>query len=377
MRGPGPDRLARYLIWLYFCYGLTLAGIGAAWPASRQLLGARPDLLGVLFLCYGIARAVGAWAVARLSRRAAVGWQVFAWLQLGGAAALVVGFIATSWIALLVALIIYGGAMGALDLAGSAAALGEGNRRLYFMANAAFAAGTVVSPLLVAAVVNFTELWHPAEVVPYLLGGAGLLLLIPLIPPGVGVRPPDEEPGERPARDPWSYVVLIVVMAGAETALGAWVPSFSAAVHGTTAGEYAATAYWTGFAISRLVTISMPRRRSDLTLWAGAAVLVIVVIGAVYLAPVAASIAAFFLAGAALGPAYPLLVADQAATGNPRIIAYGIVVSTAGSAVFPALAALVWDANQRAALLLCGCIPLAVLAISRIVTKLSRGAAGD
>lgn len=375
MRGPRPDRLARYLVWLYFCYGLTLAGIGAAWPASRQLLGARADLLGVLFLCYGIARALGAWAIARLSRRAPVGWQVFAWLQLGGAAALVVGFIATSWIALLVALIIYGGAMGVLDLGGSAAALGAGNRRLYFVANAAFAGGTVVSPLLVVAVVNLSSLWHPAEVVPYLLGGAGLLLLIPLIPSGMGVGPADEAGEERPARDPWSYVLLIAVVAGAETALGAWVPSFSAAAHGTTAGEYAATAYWAGFAISRLVTISTPRRRSDLTLWTGAAGLVIVVVGAVYLAPAAASIAAFFLAGAALGPAYPLLVADQAAAGDPRIIAHGIVVSTAGSAAFPALAALVWDADRRVALLLCGCIPLAVLGISRIVAKVSRGAA--
>jgi hypothetical protein len=375
MRAPRPDRLAPYLIWLYFSYGLTLAGIGAAWPASRQLLGARPDLLGVLFLSYGVARALGAWVVARISRRTPVGWRVFAWLQLCGAAALLAGFVTTSWIALLAALVIYGVVMGALDLAGSAAALGERNRRLYFAANAAFATGTVAGPLLVAVAVNLESLWHPAEVVPYLLGGGSLLLLIPLIPSAMSIRPSDEDCTARPARDPWSYVLLIVAVAGAETALGAWVPSFSAAAHGTTAGAYAATAYWTGFAISRLVTISTPRRRSEFTLAAGATALVIVIIAAVYLTPTGVSIAAFFLAGAALGPAYPLLVADQAAEGSPRIIARAIVISTAGSAAFPALAALVWDTNRQVALLLCGCAPLAVLIVSRIFTKLTGGAA--
>ncbi len=374
MRRLALDRLARYLVPLYFSYGITFSAISAAWPGYRHLLGAEPGLLGILLLCYGVARAAASVAAARMSRTRPVGAWLFGVLQFVGGAALICGYLTTSWVLLLVALVCYGSAMGALDLAGSAAALRTDNRRLFLAMNAAFAAGTVLGPLLVSFTLSATSGWHAAQLVPYLLGGAMLLALLPMLPGPLGL-PVSPDPGvDRRARGPWTYLMLIAVVAGSETAFGAWVPSFTAAAaHSAAAGAYTATAYWGGFAISRLAAVRVTRRGSDAILWFGAAALVVVSIGAVYLALLPASVAGFFLVGAAIGPAYPLLVADQASLGNPQVIARSVLISTAGSAVFPAAVGLAWNSDRRLALVLCGCAPLLVLIFSNMTRKAARG----
>lgn len=348
---------------LYFLYGLTLAGIGAAWPRTREIVGASPGILGALLLAYSLARGVGAIVFARYLRTAHPSRALVLALQGIAGAALAFGYAATSALELVLVLLLYGYAMGILDLLATSFALLRDNLRLLFVNNAAFSVGTIASPLLIYVELDRRWTWHYGEVVPYLLSGAILVALVTIVPKDFVVSWSNSREAERgPRRKRPTMMVLLAVVAGSETAIGAWTATYvSAGRSGSVDGLVAASGYWLGFALTRFIGSDIARRAS----WAGMAIASAFLAGTLVVAATSISspvtVAAFLVAGAILGPAYPLLVSRQATGGAPARVADAIVVSTLGSAAIPAIAGLLWGIDRAAALIVCGAAPAATM----------------
>lgn len=368
-------RSARYFATLYLLYGVSVASLGAAWPSYRGDLGAPSYVLGVFVSASAVGRCVGPVLLTRRARAAAVRRSHLVAIQVFGAAALLLADVVTDWRAIACLLLLVGAGMGCLDLASTAAILKRSSPKLLFRVNGYFALGTVAGPGLVIVARSLGLDWLGARAVPFLIPGLVLLVLADLFPSEGQIELASDAAGPRQSERTFARGwVLITVVAGAETALGAWVSTFFDANHNAGVGESAALVFWCAFAASRLISARVariymrPRILVPILL-----VLPVLITAAVFADPPSLAVALFALGGAFLGPAYPILVAQRAPQGQLAEISQAIVVSTVGSILMPLAVGTTWVLSSQLSLVACAASPAIVLAVSMRRTRCQMG----
>jgi hypothetical protein len=363
----------------YLAYGIALSGLGAAWPVIHTELHAPSRSLGLVVLLYGAGRAVAAAAVVRFRSSFFLSPVVTSLLELFAAVGLALSFVANDLALFVVGYTVFGLAAGGLDASLSIAALRIGQLKMLLAVNASFAVGTVCGPLLYILSEGHFMLWHWSRVAIFLVPAIALLFISV-----VGAAQSHSESTDvlelakpiSPERESLRYIVafaaVIVAIAGTESTLGAWIPSLATTIwnYSGNSGSFAVTIFWIAFALARLAAtrISMLRSPIAVVLSAGALAAVAWLLIAHELSLL---FVVSFIAGFALGPMYPIVLAIRTPHGNnPSVVGNAILMGTIGSALIPAFVGLFWP--HSAVLLLIAVMALPLISLIPYIAFSSR-----
>lgn len=317
-------------------YGVSLPVAGAT--ISVHFAGALPGVL------------IAAWAARRVDARSIV-------LAAGavGAIGLAAVAFAFAWPLYLAAVFLVGLGFGALVLAlNQIVAFSAGRRRAALLnaLNAAYSAGAVAGPLLVAAFAreHFTLL--------YLAGAVVWLAVMPGARGIVGRLPVDSAAPRRPGKLVWTFIAAFVLYVAIETGTGGWMTSHLQSVGVAYAQSATLTsAFFLAIVVGRLLITLVPASvpESYVVICAAVAATVALAVATIDVAAPWAYVAA----GLAMAPIFPtgvvwlarLRPADSRATSYLYMAtsvggvvgpgAIGLVIARAGVGWTPAVLALV------------------------------------
>jgi fucose permease len=217
---------------------------------------------------------------------------------------------------------------------------------------ATFGAGAVLGPLAIAVTGGYQAPFCAAA----LLAIAAMFLLLDLQP---AAAPPPVAAARPPAGLVGGFVALCVLYVAIESGVGGWEAT-SLLANG--AGEAAAAnwtaGYWAAITVGRLLAIPLALRLAPPVLAGGA--LALTAAGLVLAHVPAIAPAAYTLAGLALGPVFPSVLAwlALAAPGARRSTAMVFGAGQIGGVVTPAVIGRLVDASSPAV------IPTIVLVVS-------------
>ncbi len=327
--------------------GLREASLGVAWPSVRATFGQPLAALGVVLLAGTAGYLVSSLASGRLA--AALGHRrLLIGASLIGVVGLVVVTAAPAWAGFVTGMAVLGVSGGLVDAGlNTVVAVGHGVRGLGFL-HAAFGAGAVLGPLLMAVVVAGPGSWR--------LGYGVLLMLYVVVVAGfvlsdLGAAPDAPVQPEPTVAVPSAHraalvcaVALFFVYVGVEATAGQWAFSLFTEVQGM--GDVAAGAwlgaFWAGFTAVRVLTGLAGHRVGGVLLLDGSVLMAALGAGLLWWSPVAAvGGMGLVLLGVGLGAVFPTLVAltpqRMGAGRTSQAIGYQVGAAAVGAAVLPAL----------------------------------------
>jgi MFS transporter, FHS family, glucose/mannose:H+ symporter len=354
--GPSPSARGRLAAGIVAC--LTLLAVGWTGLLIPSLLRSVKETfdqtdagIGLVYLVYALAYALGSFAGGPLTERA--GRRLVLGAAVLTTAAGVAGLgLAPSWLAFVLASVAIGVGAGCLDGGANGLVLDvyrEGRGRAMSLLHVSFSVGALAAPLIVGRLVEGGVSWEAVTV------GSGavisLLVLAYLLVPMPSARrvaqPAHEnlQAGEA-ARDPRRLLsgpllllgVAIAAYVAAEVGVSNWVVAFLEPAPLTTA-TLALSLYWAGLTVGRLLSSAIADRFDHLRFTIVCAIGMGVAIAIASLAPtLALAIAAFFAAGVASGPVFPMIVAIGGERFPDRSAAVGGALTgmaVIGSTIYP------------------------------------------
>jgi fucose permease len=233
-----------------------------------------------------------------------------------------------------------------------AEAFGERTAAMLNLLGACFGAGAVLGPLAIAAAGGYRGPFCAGA----LLAGSALALLRDL---PRSAAPPEPAEGPPPQALVGGFVVLLLLYVGTESGVGGWVAT-SLRANGADAAAAASwsAAYWAAITGGRLLAIPLALRIAPPVLAAGS---LLVATGGLALAHVPALAPyGYILAGLALGPVFPTVLAwlAEAAPGARGSTAMVFAAAQIGGVVLPAAIGRLVDASSPAV------IPTAALGVA-------------
>ncbi len=354
--GPPPVAAARLAAGIVAC--LTLLAVGWTGLLIPSLLRSIKDAfdqtdagIGLVYLVYALAYALGSFAGGPLTERAGRR------LVLGGAvvtmAAGVAGLgLAPSWMAFVLASVAIGAGAGCLDGGANGLVLDvyrEGRGRAMSLLHMSFSVGALAAPLLVGRLVDSGVTWQAVTVgtgaVVALLALAYVLVPMPsarrLTEPA-NATVPDAGPA-RESRRLLSGPLLLLGIAiaayvAAEIGVSNWVVAFLEPAPLTTA-TLALSLFWAGLTVGRLLSSVFADRFDHVRFTIACAIAMGMTIAVASLAPsLPLAIGAFFVAGVASGPVFPMIVAIGGERYPDRSAAVGgslTGMAVIGSTIYP------------------------------------------
>jgi MFS transporter, FHS family, glucose/mannose:H+ symporter len=230
---------------------------------------------------------------------------------------------------------------------------GERATAMLNLLGASFGAGAVLGPLVVSAAGGYRLPFCAGA----LLAAAANVLMRDL--PSAAVAPPARDEDRPALGQVGGFVVLLVLYVGVESGVGGWeATSLRANGAGAAAAASWSAGYWAAITVGRLLAIPLALRFAPPVLAAGA---LVVASAALALAHVPLlSPAAYTLAGLALGPVFPTVLAwlALAAPGARGSTALVFAAAQVGGVVLPVVIGRLVDASSPAV------IPTTVLAVA-------------
>jgi fucose permease len=358
-RAPGGRRRrTRLLLVAYLAFvglGLPDAVTGVAWPSIRGTFGVEQDGLGLILSAAATGYLASSLAAGGLVRRLGIG------RLLAGSSALVAlalaGYATTgSWPAFLFCALALGAGGGAIDAALNLfVATAYGPRQLNWL-HAFYGVGAALGPLLMTAVLaaGWSWRWGNAAIAA-VIAALALAYFATRNVWSVAPGPARDDGGGAPltawraARSPavWMHVAAFVAIAGMEATAGQWgytvlteARGVSSAVAGVCVGGF-----WSMFTLARVLAGAVVLRLGGVRLArisAGGAVAGALLFAA---APAGAPLlgaAGLWLAGLALGPLFPGLMAETprrvGSGAAAHAIGFQVAAAVVGAAAVPALA---------------------------------------
>ncbi|MFC4638609.1 MFS transporter [Deinococcus hohokamensis] len=341
----------------FFTLGLIQAMYGATLPMFQARFGVETGVVGVIasahFLGSALAPPLTGAALARLSvRRVVVACLVVLALGVSGVA------LAPAWGVAVGAAFVGGLGLGGVSACLNAvyAALGQ---RPVNLVNAVFGVGSMVSPLLVAALGARGLAW------PFLTVAlcAALTLLAARLwgVPGLPSRPPAASDAAAVRGLPLLFAALIGVYVSLEAGYGAWTVRYLAGL-GRADAALVLSGFWGALTLGRVLTGTWGARVPPERLVLGGAALVTGCSLAALL-PALAPVACV-LAGLALGPAFGSLLAWATRLMPARQIPFLLMAGSAGGVVSP------FVLGQAVTAFGASAVPLALMLLGAALTLL-------
>jgi MFS transporter, FHS family, glucose/mannose:H+ symporter len=325
--GPTPSSGVRLAAGIVACLTLLAVGwTGLLIPSLLRSIKSTFDQtdagIGLVYLAYAVAYALGSFAGGPLTERA--GRRLVLGAAVLTTAAGVAGLgLAPSWLAFVLASMAIGVGAGCLDGGANGLVLDvyrEGRGRAMSLLHVSFSVGALAAPLIVGRLVEGGVSWQAVTV------GSGvvialLVLAYVLVPMPSARRAPHRAdasvPGPVEARGSTRLLtgpllllgIAIAAYVAAEVGVSNWVVAFLEPAPLTTA-TLALSLYWAGLTVGRLLSSAVSDRFDHVRFTIVCAVAMGVAIAIATLAPgLDLAIAAFFAAGVASGPVFPMIVA--------------------------------------------------------------------
>ncbi len=306
--------------------------------------------IGIVYLVYALAYTVGSFSggplTERLGRRLVLGTAVL--LTAAGAAGL---GLAPSWGTFLLAAVVLGTGAGCLDGGANGLVLDvyrEGRGRAMNLLHMSFSVGALSAPLLVGTLVESGISWQAVAV-----GTGGVIsllavayLAVPMPSARRSTRAADPVATTEPGHDGRSLLrgpllllgVAIAAYVASEIGVSNWIVAFLEPAPLTTA-TLALSLYWAGLTVGRLLSSVIADRFDHLRFTIACAIGMAATIAVASLVPsLPLAIAAFFVAGIASGPIFPMIVAiggerypDRSAAVGGSLTGMAII----GSTIYP------------------------------------------
>ena len=307
--------------------------------------------IGIVYLVYALAYAFGSFGggplTERLGRRQVLGTAVL--VTAAGAAGL---GLAPSWGTFLLAAVALGVGAGCLDGGANGLVLDvyrEGRGRAMSLLHMSFSLGALSAPLLVGTLVESGIAWQAVAV-----GSGGVIsllavayLTVPMPSARRSARSADPlATTESGGHDGHSLLtgpllllgIAIAAYVAAEIGVSNWIVAFLEPAPLTTA-TLALSLYWAGLTVGRLLSSVIADRFDHLRFTVTCALGMGVTIAVASLAPsLPLAIAAFFAAGIASGPVFPMIVAIGGERYPERSAAVGgslTGMAIIGSTIYP------------------------------------------
>ena len=326
----------------------------------KETFGQTDAGIGLVFLLYSLAYAaasfVGGALTERLGRRTVLTGAAI----LHGAGIVSLG-LAPGWVLFVILTLPAGFGAGSLDGGSNGLFLDlfrAGRGRAMNLLHVFFSVGALSAPLVIGTLIDAGVAWQLVMVgsgmVPLLLGAA--LWMIPM-PSGRAAEPPpadagpDAHPGKATPADAGSrrrrlstpLVLLGIAIAAyvaSEVGVSNWLVRFLEPAPLSTA-TFALSLFWAGLGVGRLVSSAIADRFDHVRFTvACAGILAVALVGAVAVPVLPVSIALFTIAGAAMGPIFPMIVAlggerypERSAAVSGLLIGCAVV----GGTVYPPL----------------------------------------
>jgi fucose permease len=358
---------------VFLSFAMPAAMLGVAWPDARGTFDRPSSALGIVAAAYGVGRLATSASAGVLLRRAGAG-RTIASACLGIAVADVVVLAVPVWPVFLASFAVIGVLSGVLDSMGGrylATVRDVGGAGL--MAGS-YGAGATLGPLIVA--LSHWRVGYGVAALVSLFAGALAASRRVRWPAALHLTPVH---GSEPSRSPRTSsltrsavaasLALFALYVGIEVTTGQWAATFledSRGLSGRAAG-FATSAFWAGITIGRLLlgrlllgqgSVQTARILSIAT----GAMLAAFLLAATAPGPVA--IAAFAIAGLALAPAFPMLMATTAervgAAMAGRVSGWQLLAANVGGTGLAALTGLVVALTSARA-------PIVVLSLSAVV----------
>lgn len=333
--------------------GLRDAGLGVAWPAMRSTFGQPLASLGTVLIAGTAGALVGSLASGRLHqwlgpRGTLVG------LTAAGAVAIALVAVAPTWLVLVIAMGVAGLSAGGADAAlNTVVALRDGVRGLGLL-HAAFGAGAIAGPLLMAVVIGGFDSWrlgYGVILVLYLVVLGGFLLTnFEAAAPQDAPAGPAGDQGSEPAGAPPRHraalvcsIALFFAYVGVESCAAQWAYSLFTDERGigTVAAGLWLGGFWAAFTFGRLFTGVAGHRVAGVALLDGTMVMAAAGAALLWWAPrPALGGVGLVLLGLGLAAVYPTLVSltpRRVGEGRAsRAISYQVAAAVLGFALLPA-----------------------------------------
>jgi fucose permease len=352
--GPTSSAGARLAAGIVAC--LTLLGVGwtgllipSLLRSVKETFGQTDAGIGLVYLVYALAYALGSFAGGPLTERA--GRRLVLGAAVLATAAGVAGLgLAPSWLAFVLASVAVGLGAGCLDGGANGLVLDvyrEGRGRAMSLLHVSFSVGALAAPLIVGRLVEGGVAWQAVTVGTAVV--LVVLVLAYLLVPMPSARRLAEPVGNGPeadARDSRRLLtgpllllgVAIAAYVAAEIGVSNWVVAFLEPAPLTTA-TLALSLYWAGLTVGRLLSSAISDRFDHLRFTIVCAIGMAVTIAVASLAPtLPLAIAAFFAAGVASGPVFPMIVAIGGERYPDRSAAVGgslAGMAVIGSTIYP------------------------------------------
>ena len=336
---------------------LTLLAVGWAGLLIPSLLRSIKETfdqtdagIGLVYLVYALAYALGSFIGGPLTERAGRRLTLGAAVLVTATGVAGLG-LAPTWLAFIVATVAIGVGAGCLDGGANGLVLDvyrEGRGRAMSLLHMSFSVGALAAPLLVGRLVDGGVTWQAVTV------GTGavialLALAYALVPMPSARRlaqatdPLAKAGGERGSSRLLTGPLLLLGLAiaayvAAEIGVSNWVVAFLDPAPLTTA-TLALSLYWAGLTVGRLLSSVIADRFDHVRFTIVCAIGMGATIAVASLAPtVPLAIAAFFAAGVASGPVFPMIVAIGGERFPDRSAAVGgslTGMAVIGSTIYP------------------------------------------
>lgn len=305
----------------FISLGLPDGLLGVAWPSIAASRGVGLDALGSLLVA-GSTGFLGASVFSgRILARLGVGGLLA--LSCAATAISLIGLaMAPAWWALLPWAVLLGAGGGAIDAGLNTYAAATSSPRVVAWLHACYGVGATAGPAVMTGILSGGGPWQ----LGYLLVGAAQLALAACFlltrhrwaadaPPSIAMHGSADAAGLRASlRQPavWLSILLFVCYTGSEVTLGQWSYTLfteGRGVEPTVAGSWVGL-YWLGLTLGRFVAgILAASVRPAALLWSGAVGALAGTLMVGLLDAAWASVAGLVLAGFALAPIFPALIA--------------------------------------------------------------------
>lgn len=346
---------------LYVAFAMPIAMLGVAWPDMRDMLSRSEAELGVLAGCYGVGRVSTAATSGVVLRALSFGPATLV-LALVLAASCAVVSSGPSWPALVAAVAAVGAATGVLESLGGRFLAVSGSVRAAGLVAGSYGVGATIGPALVAV----TD-WRLAYVVATLATvAAGAAVAAPAMrwPADLAshalARVRDQSLTRRRPSSRAVIVVslsLFIVFVGVEATAGQWTATFLEESRGLDRwlAGLAVSGFFAGVTVGRLLlgAIDVPQRVLP---WLAS--LMVPLLAGVAVGPPRMAPAFVSLAGLALAPVFPMLMATTGRrVGEPQagqVSGWQLIAGNTGATAMPAMTGLVvaWTSPEAPILVL-------------------------
>lgn len=349
----------------FFVLGLLVASYGPLLPGVRDQFDLTAARGGLLLSAHFAGSVAGVLLAGAAARRTPARWRL-----LVAAAVLAVGItgaaLAPSWPSLLVAVTVAGLGWGGLELDVNvllSRSHGPRSGAVLNALSAAFGAGAVAAPVLVAA--------GAGRQAVFLMIAALCVVMLPLLaaaPPATPAAPSRRSAGTAGrggAVLQAGFVLLLLFYVGAESGVAGWAPTHLAETAAAGTGGTSTTAFWVCFTLGRLLAAPISLRLKPASLLPGTLLLACAVLTVAHVRPAAPS--AYAAAGLFLAPVFPTALAwwSTSASADAGRTAVVIAASSFGPVLMSPGIGAVYDALGP------GAIPTALVTITLLTVAVA------